>query len=86
LGGRPDSRARRRARFTGHGKGGDRFIGHGKPLFDGIVRHVYRFRDGLATAMEIGRSCRKISRRWCNAQQSGSAAPSDATPVFALTL
>jgi len=25
----------------------------GKPLFDGIVRHVYRFRDGLVIAMDI---------------------------------
>lgn len=25
----------------------------GKPLFDGMVRHVYRFRDGLVVAMDI---------------------------------
>ena len=25
----------------------------GKPLFDGMVRHVYRFRDGLVIAMDI---------------------------------
>jgi len=35
----------------------------GKLLFDGIVQHVYRFRDGLVDAMEIEKASTKLPKK-----------------------